>query len=101
MKVAVIRENGACEVLVNGIVNEEIKKMREHYEKELSVMEAKLQTKTSHLNKNLYKDLTDVKVMLAKPVSIIERIRERIVITWCQIWGLGIEIVDMWRRSKG
>ena len=29
MKVAIFRENGACEVLVNGIVNEEIKKMKE------------------------------------------------------------------------
>ena len=91
MKVSVFHENGACEVLVNGIVNEEIKKMREHYEKELSVMEAKLQTKTGHLNKNLSKDLMKVKAMCAKPVSFIERARERIVITWCQIWGLGLE----------
>lgn len=95
MKVAVFRENGACEIFVNGIVNEEIKKMKERYEKELSVMEAKLQAKTGHLNKNLHKDLMAVKVMVAQPVSLIERIRERIIITWCQIYGIG-EALKLW-----
>jgi hypothetical protein len=89
---AVIREDGIHDVYVNGLLNEEMKKMKEDYEKQLSVMEAKLQAKTGHLNKNLSRDLMAVKVMVAKPTSLIERIRERIVITWCQIWGIGLAL---------
>lgn len=87
----IIRGNGACEAYMNGIVNEEIEKMKDCYEEKLSVLEAKLQSKEDHLDNLLTDRLIERRAMFAKPTSIIKRIRERIVITWCQIWGLCFE----------
>lgn len=91
----VIRGNGACKVFMDGIMNEEVEKMTERYEKELSAKEAELQATKNHRNDLLYRTLAEVRAMLAKPVSIIERIRERLVIIWCQIWGIG-EALNLW-----
>ena len=88
---AVIREDGIHDVYVNGILNEEMQKMKEDYEKQLSVMEAKLQTVTGKREEMRNEKLSNYKVMLARPTSIIERIREKIVLVWCLIWGIGLE----------
>lgn len=98
----IIRGNGACKMFMDGIaneeiekVNEELKKMKENYEKELSAKEAELEATKNHLNDVLTEKSTELRAMLVKPVSFVERIRERIVIIWCQIWGMG-EALNLW-----
>ena len=87
----IIRGNGACEMFMNGLKDEEIEKMKEQYENELSAVKAELESTKNKRNELLTNRLPTMKAVLAKPTSIIERFRERIVITWCQIYGIGSE----------
>lgn len=95
----VIRGKGACEAYVNGLANEEMKKMQERYENELSNKEAELQATKNNRDDLRHKDLTEVRAMFAKPISIVERVRERLVIIWCQIYGIGEEL-KLWSYDK-
>lgn len=94
----VIRGNGACEAYMNGLLNEEVKKMKEHYEKALSVTEAELEAAKGHRDDLLYKHLAEVKAMVAKPTSIFKRIHERIEIAWCMFWYFG-KVLKLWGRN--
>lgn len=93
----VIRGNGACEVYMDGLLNEEIKKLNERHEKELSEKEVKLQVTKNQRDDLRYKDLIALRAMVAKPMSIAARLRERLVIIWCQIWG----IFECLKHGKG
>ena len=95
MKLTLMRENGVCEVRVNGLLDEEFEKMKAYYEKKLAAKEAELQTSKEHCGNLLTRDLSEFKVMLAKPATFFGRVKERIIITWCQIWGLG-EVFKCW-----
>lgn len=93
--VTVIRGNGACEAYVNGVIQEEIVKMKERHERELVTMESELAAAKSHRNDLLGEKLAVVRAANAKSISWFERVKERIIITWCQIWGMG-EAFKLW-----
>lgn len=89
--VTVIRGAGACEVYMNGIVQEEIEKMKERHNKEMRAKEAELEATKNRLNDTLSDRLGVIRAGNAKRVSTLARIREKIEILWCQFWGMGYE----------
>ena len=71
----VIRGNGACKVFMDGIMNEEVEKMKEQHEREIMAL-------TNELNATKNKEtqlLTDRLPM----------IRDKIEVAWAFLWWLG------------
>ena len=87
IKATVIRGNGPLvEVVMNGIVNEEIKKMREHDE-----------FVTARRNDMLKDRLNKIEKKIVKRNA--RRIREFFSIKWAQFWGIG-EALGLWAFDK-
>ena len=87
----VIRGNGGCEVYINGIVKEEVKKLNERYK----IKEAELMAAKDHCNRLLSHNLNTLEVYNVKKKSIFTRIVEGIGIIWCKIWGFGV-VIGLW-----
>lgn len=97
--VTVIRGNGACEIFMDGImreeiekVNKEIEEMKERHNQELVTIESELEATRGHRNKLLSRKLDILRAGNARNVSWLARLKERIVIIWCQIYGIGVEL---------
>lgn len=89
----VIRGEGNCEAIMQGIVNEEMKKMNERHAKELSALRAELEA-TKNKEKQLLGDrMAVIKASNAKPVQLSKRIIEAVETAWCVLWA----IVHEWK----
>ena len=84
----VIRGEGNCEALMNGVVSEEMKKMNERHAKEMAVLRAELEA-TKNKEKQLLSDrMAVIKASNAKPVQLFARVKEALVTAWCVLWAI-------------
>lgn len=87
--------NGVCEIAVNGIVSEEIKKMNERFQAKIEAKNNELQAAKNHRNKLLENNLAIYRASESRPVSWLSRARESVVMAWCKLYGLG-EHFGLW-----
>ena len=99
MTTTIIRGTGECKVFMDGVLNKEIEKMNERHQKELSILEAKLESSNNHRDDLLTSRLAFFRACDAKHVSWFARFKERIEILWCQAYGLG-EAFKLWLYEK-
>lgn len=91
----VIRGNGACEAYMNGIMNEEIKKMTERYERKIEALSNELNA-TKNTEKRLFAEkLPMVHACTAKCCSPFSDIREKLEVAWAFVWYMG-EKAKLW-----
>lgn len=90
--VTVIRGSGDCEAYVDGIVQEEIEKMKSRHNTEIQAKNAELEATKIHRNKLLSSKLGVIRAESARPISRFTRIRNKIDILWCKFWGIGYEL---------
>lgn len=95
----VIRGNGACEAFMNGIVNEEIKKMNERHEQELMTLSNRLESAENGRNNRLAARLPMIRAMTAKRYKPLGGVREKIEVAWACIWALGME-AGLWGNDE-
>lgn len=85
----VIRGNGACKVFVDGIMNEEVEKMKEQHEREIRALTNELNA-TKETEKRLYAEkLPSVQEYTNKRYGLLSDIRDKLEVAWAFIWWLG------------
>lgn len=87
----VIRGNGACEAYMNGIMNEEIKKMNELHRQEMEAVINELQSKTNRENDLLAEKLPKIRAYTAKRSGRIYDIRDKLEVAWAFVWYMGLK----------
>ena len=87
----VIRGNGACEAFMNGIVNEEIKKMNERHERELMTLSNELEATKNKEKQLLAEKLPMVRALAAKRYRPLSEVREKLEVAWAVVWYLGMK----------
>lgn len=85
----VIRGNGACKVFMDGIMNEEVEKMKEQHEREIMALTNELAA-TKKTEKRLYAEkLPSVQEYTNKRYGLLSDIRDKIEVAWAFLWWLG------------
>lgn len=82
----IIRGNGACEIYMNGIVKEEIRKINEQHAMEMRTKDAELQAARAHRNKLLADNLEAARARNCHRKTVFSRIRKLCLVAWAIVW---------------
>lgn len=85
----VIRGNGDCIALMNGIVKEEIVKMNERHALEMSRKQVELDTARGTRNAMRQERLEAYRELDSRPKSAFKRLLEPLETFWCVLWAFG------------
>lgn len=85
----VIRGNGACKVFMNGIVNDEIEKVNERYERKIMALSNELEATKNKETQLLTEKLLMIRPYTAKRCGVLSDIREKIEVAWAFVWYMG------------
>lgn len=91
----VIRGNGACKVFMDGIMNKEIEKMSERYERQIEALSNELAATKNKENKLLAEKMPVLRACIAKPCAPFSAVRNKLEVAWALVWYLGTE-VGLW-----
>lgn len=81
----VIKGNGECEAIVNGIVSQEMKRIQEAHKKEIDTLDAQLKQITVRRDKLLTQNM--IARRKPKKVHILDRIKEKIEDTYAIVFA--------------
>lgn len=95
MAATVIRADGACDIFVNGILNEEIRRINLEHENEVKMMLNKLADAEKQHDDFLAYRVAFIRQNMAESVSRLDIFREKLETAWCKLYGLG-EVLGMW-----
>ena len=85
----VIRGNGACKVFMDGIMNEEVEKMKEQHEREIMALTNELNATKNKETQLLTDRLPMIRACTAKRCGVFSTIRDKIEVVWAFLWWLG------------
>ena len=84
----VIRSEGECLELVNGVLQKDIEKLKEQHMKELDRMRFELETVREQRDKLRSHVIKSIDEMMEEDVRVIDKIVDGIEYAWCVMWGL-------------
>lgn len=82
----VIRGNGACKVYMDGLMNEEIEKMRERYERQIEALTNELEATKRNETRLLTEKMPMIRVCAAKRYGLLNDIREKLELAYGFVW---------------
>lgn len=88
---AIIRSKGACKAFADAVMNEEIKKMSEQYEREIMTLSNELESRVNKENMLLTDRLAVVRSYTARRCGLFNTIRDKLEVAWAFIWCLGVK----------
>ena len=88
----VIRGEGECEVYMNHIVNEEMRRLNEQHRRERDAMREEMGAAKEHRDELLTDRLVQVRARTARRHGRIYRLREALANAWAMLWAIGGEI---------
>ena len=101
---SVIRGEGECEVIVNHVVQKEIRRLQEinrkKFESEMRVMRERLNASERKRRKVLKEKLDALDARLAEPVRPLERLKFRIPYGWAWLIATGMSVKARLRGGR-
>lgn len=96
----IIRGNGACKVFMDGVMNDEVAKMSERYERKIEALTNELTATKNKETTLLTEKLPMIRACTAKRTGIINHIREKLEVAWAFVWWLGNKC-NLWFEERG
>lgn len=91
-------EGPAGEVYVNGIIQKEIHKINEQYNKEIATLSDELKVSKDNNNRLFKEKLNVLQSLERKRKRFIYILQDRIAVTWATIWYLGV-MAKLWKDN--
>lgn len=87
----VIRGEGACQAYIDGVVNEEVKRLNERHRIETAAVREELSAVRGHRNELLTARLTQIKASTARRRGWWRRLRDRLADAWAMFCAITLE----------
>lgn len=84
----VIRGDGECQTLMNGVIQKDIERLNVEHNKELEDLKFRLETVTKNRDRLQANVINDINEMVEEHVKVIDKIRDGIEYAWCMMWGM-------------
>ena len=85
----VIRGKGACKIFMDGIVNDEVAKMSERYERKIEALTNELTATKNKETTLLAEKLPMIRACTAKRYGPFNNVRDKLEVAWAFVWYMG------------